>query len=342
MAGPRIRHLIVLAVLLFCGCGNDDGRARLLIYSSHGRDILAEFEASFEKTHPEVDVETAYMGSTEILNRVRAEAKNPQATIWWGGPVTDLEVAASEGLLAPYKPTYGDVLPVHSQTWAWTSCFELPIVLGYNPKLIRADELPKTFAALGDRRFKGRLCLRKPEEAGTLRTFVAAMVMRRLGSEGGEDAAFDELLGIHQNVGIYLGSPELMFERLESGPECLTIWNLTDLVFQHERKGYSFVPAPLEEPVPVIVDGIALVRGAESNTWAQKFYETVNSMDSMKRMAEAHGRIPARSDFPREALGAGIRAVPYAPMSLDRVLQAKKTPEWMKRFEQLRSMSKPK
>src|SRR5688572_15345816 len=105
----RLRPLAVLVLVsLLAGCGQKDGRKQLLVYSAHGPDILLHFEQEFERAHKDVDVTTLYLGAYDLLERVRAEKSNPQAAVWWGADSTTFDVAAREGLLDAYRPTYAD------------------------------------------------------------------------------------------------------------------------------------------------------------------------------------------------------------------------------------------
>lgn len=334
----RLLVLAAAAAAWSCGgCGSGDGRKALVVYSPHGRDILQEFEVAFERVHPDVDVVTVYASAAGLLARVRGEKANPQAAVWWGGPAQDFDVAAREGLLDPYQPTYAqEGLPSHRDGY-WTACFHLPVVLGYNPALVKREDLPRRWDGLGDERWRGRIVLREPREAGTLRTLVGALVLRARAAGGSDDAGFALLDRIDANVRTYEGSPELMFEKLESGPAALTVWNLTDLVFQNQQRGYHFLPAGLDEPVPVILDGIALVKGAAARPEAKAFYEYVNTLDAHRILAQRHGRIPARPDFDRSLLNEAVRAVPYAPQDLDLAALADNLPAWMARFDELRA-----
>jgi len=58
----------------------------LVIYSTHGKELLTEFENLFEKVNPNVDVRWMDMGSQDVLDRLRSEKENPQADLWWGAP----------------------------------------------------------------------------------------------------------------------------------------------------------------------------------------------------------------------------------------------------------------
>jgi iron(III) transport system substrate-binding protein len=330
----RLGLACVASALALLGC---DSRKTVVVYSAHAKPILLEFERAFEAVHPDVDVVWMYMGSQACLERIRAERHNPQASVWWGGDATGMDTAASEGLLQPYEPTYATAsLPRHP-AWLWTGCFLLPIVIGYHPDRISKAELPKRFADLGDPRFKGRIVLRDPAPSGTMRTFIAGLLARSVAETGSDEAGFALLATIHRNVHHYEGSPEILFESLEHGPAALTVWLLTDLVFQRRAFGdrYHFLPAGLDEPVPVTLDCIALVRGpAGATPEARAFYEFVNTLEAMEIFARTHARIPVRADFDRAKLIEEIRAVPVTPLEVDRGLVLEKTPEWMRRFEE--------
>src|SRR3954451_16825168 len=84
---PFCGALAVLA-LLAASCG--DGRQPLTVYSPHGSDLLALMEKAYEAKHPEVDVRWLDIGSQEVYDRIRSEAANPQADVWFGGTPTDL------------------------------------------------------------------------------------------------------------------------------------------------------------------------------------------------------------------------------------------------------------
>ena len=94
-------------------CG--DGRTPLVLYSPHGRDLLELLETRFEERNPDVDVRWLDMGSQEVFDRVRSEAANPQADVWFGGPDTILAQGAAEGLLEPFRPSWADRLPSASR-----------------------------------------------------------------------------------------------------------------------------------------------------------------------------------------------------------------------------------
>ena len=132
--------LIALAV----GCSSD-GREPLVIYSPHGKEMLAYYEQAFEAANPGVDVQWVDMGSQEVLDRLRAESANPQADLWFGAPAEAFSKGAKAGLLAPYRPSFADAVPADARDEAdlWYGMYLTPEVIAYNTAAVPAAEAPK-------------------------------------------------------------------------------------------------------------------------------------------------------------------------------------------------------
>ncbi len=74
----------------------------LHMYTALDNNEWPIYVKAFEKATG-IKVEVVRMSSGEVLARVEAEAKNPQASIWFGGPAVDQIAAKKKGLLEPYK-----------------------------------------------------------------------------------------------------------------------------------------------------------------------------------------------------------------------------------------------
>jgi len=55
----------------------------------------------------QITVEWVRMSAGEILTRLKAESKNPQVSVWFGGPSAEFIAGKKEGLLAPYNSPVG-------------------------------------------------------------------------------------------------------------------------------------------------------------------------------------------------------------------------------------------
>src|SRR5687768_14131445 len=138
-----LRFLPVLALLVL-GCGGDGGRKPLVVYSPHGRDLLTLMEKSFEAKNPNVDVRWLDMGSQEVYDRVRSEAANPQADVWYGGPQQIFVRGAEDGLLAPYRPQWAGAVPETSRgpQDLYFASYRTAPVLVYNTQAVKREEAP--------------------------------------------------------------------------------------------------------------------------------------------------------------------------------------------------------
>src|SRR5687768_11183684 len=137
--------ICVSAGILSCNRASGPSSRKLLIYTPHGQDLLRDFTARYKLINPEVDVQFLDMGSREILERVRAERNRPQADLWWGAAHTTFQTAADENLLAPFHPTWAEMVAASSRDpqGRWYGIYETPEVIVYNSEAVRAEEAPQ-------------------------------------------------------------------------------------------------------------------------------------------------------------------------------------------------------
>jgi iron(III) transport system substrate-binding protein len=91
---------------------------------------------------------------------------------------------------------------------------------------------------------------------------------------------------------------------------------------------------------PVIMDGIAVVRGAPHEEEARKFYEFVTRPDSLAHAAQKYYRIPVRADIDRTQLPQWMNE-PFPRMALDWDLLRKEGGEWLRYWDtEIRGRSK--
>ena len=79
------------------------GAQVLHMYSALDTAETQLYIPAFEKDTG-IKVEWVRLSSGEVLARLRAEAKNPQVSIWFGGPSQDHIAGKKAGISVPYKP----------------------------------------------------------------------------------------------------------------------------------------------------------------------------------------------------------------------------------------------
>jgi iron(III) transport system substrate-binding protein len=317
-------------VVILGGC--NDGRTPLVLYSPHGRDLLALLETEYERLHPEIDVRWLDMGSQEVYDRIRSEAANPQADVWFGGPDTIFARGAADGLLQSYRPAWADAVPSSSRNPEdlYFGLYEAVPVLVYNSAAVAESAAPRDWDDLLDERWRGKLIIRDPLASGTMRTAFGLVIARSVAATGDTAEGFAWLRDLDSQTKEYVVNPALLFEKLTRQEGLVSIWELTDLLFLQQRGApldYSF---PVSG-TPVIDDSIGLVAGAKHSAEAQAFIDWVGDRETLLLTARQAFRLPARTDLPsadlplwaQEAKEQIIRA------DLDWDLLAERGAEWM-------------
>ena len=321
---------VIGSVMLLGGCS--DGRAPLTVYSPHGRDLLALMEKSFEARHPEIDVRWLDMGSQDVYDRVRSETANPQADVWYGGPRAIFARGAAEGLLAAYRPAWADAVPAESRDGRnlYFGVYRTAPVLVFNSTAVPAAEAPRDWDDLLQPRFKGKILIRDPLASGTMRTLFGMILARSVAETGSTDRGFEWLRRLDAQTKEYLQNPALLIEKLNRREGLLTVWELTDMLWQKQRG------APLDYRfpaggTPVIDDSIGLVKGAPHAAAARLFIDFVGSVEGQQLAAREAFRLPARTDLGAAQLPAWSQQVlrTMIPAKLDWQLVESHEQEWM-------------
>ena len=291
--------LLVLGIVAGC----DDGRTPLTLYSPHGRDLLSLVEESFEAANPEIDVRWLDMGSQEVYERVRSESANPQCDVWFGGPATILGRGARDGLLEPYRPPWADFVPAASQhpENLYFGLYRTPPLLVFNEDAVSAQDAPRDWDDLLDERWRDQVLIRDPVASGTMRTIFGMVLARSVAETGDTERGFEWLRRLDAQTKEYVHSPALLHQKMVRQEGLVTMWELTDILFQRLRGsplGYRF-PA---SGSPVIDDSIALVKGSRQPQVARAFIDWVGSREALLMAAEKAFRLPARGDLPASEL----------------------------------------
>ncbi|MEM8559134.1 MAG: extracellular solute-binding protein [Bacteroidota bacterium] len=315
--------------LLQSSCARD-GREALVVYSPHGKELLDAYEDAFEAAYPEVNVQWLFLGSQQVLDRVRTERVNPQASVWWGAPQPLFMRAADEGLLEAYEPSWSDVLPdaARDSSWRWIGTYLTPEVIAYNTETLDSTRVPTDWDALLDPATAVPLIIRTPLESGTMRTIFGAMIQRQPTTEEG----FRWLARLDTVTRTYAADPTQLYLKLARGEAAMTLWNLPDIELQARDVGYPFRALIPDSGTPILVDAIAIPKGAPNLTRAQQFVEFVTTRSALIDQAHRFHRLPARQDIPLDSLPPWMRA-PVRPMDLDWTLLADSGQAWLERWD---------
>jgi iron(III) transport system substrate-binding protein len=330
------RLFTLVLALAITGCANTrDGKINLVVYSTHGKELLTEYETRFEKENSGIDVQWLDMGSQDVLDRVRSEKENPQADVWWGAPSTLFQQAERERLLQAYTPTWSSqVSPeAHSTQDQWYGTYETPEVIAFNTAVVRPAEAPQDWDDLLAPKWQNRLIMRDPLASGTMRTIFCAMILRFYAASGSAEAGYEWLKKLDANTKDYVANLTLLSQKLARQEGWVTVWNMPDIELQHARYNYPLGYVIPKSGTPIVTEGIALLSRTKNLAAGRKFYEYVTSKESLVLAANKFFRIPCRKDIAQADLPPWIRNRPVTPMPLDWKLLEEKSNEWMKYWD---------
>lgn len=171
--------LAAAVALLTTGCEHSSDTQRVVLYVSADdhlvRQVIAEFE---QQTGIRVDFvgDIEQNKTTGLVGRLRAEADNPQADVFWSSEVFMTIKLAEEGVLEPYdSPATADwPREFRDPQGRWYGFAARARVIVYAPDRVAEDELPKTWMDLTDPPFKGRIVMADPR-FGTTGGHLGAM-----------------------------------------------------------------------------------------------------------------------------------------------------------------------
>lgn len=305
-------------------------RESLVVYTTHGKELVQDFVDRFEARYPNVEVRWLDMGSQDVLDRLRSEKGNPQADIWWGAPSPLFMRAKKEGLLQAYRPSWAQAIDsiYRDPDDYWYGTFLTPEVIAFNSEKLSREAAPQDWDELLHPKWKDRIVIRSPLASGTMRAIFVAMILRFYNSTGSPEPGFAWLQKLDANTRSYTANPTLMYLKLARGEAEVTLWNMPDILLQRSVYNYPFDYIIPKSGTVVVTDAIALISGARHAELARRFYEFVTSQEALIEMAHKYYRIPARNDIPADRLPRWMR-VKYKILPIDWELFASKEAEWM-------------
>lgn len=330
--------LVVLALLLAgtlfsCKRQTQSGR-RLLIYTPHGQDMLRDFVGRYKQLHPDVDVQFLDMGSRQILERVTVERNRPQADLWWGASHTTFQTAAEQNLLAEFRPSWANDVEAaaRDQNNRWFGTYETPQVIAYNSEAVSASDSPRDWDDVIDPKWRDKVLIRNPTPSDTMRTIFGAMIWRFYKESRSPQQGYEWLRKLDANVHEYTADGTLLMQKIGRREGLITLWDMPDVRLFKEQKGLPVDYTIPASGTPVVIDGIAIVRGAPNEEEAKRFYEFVTSEDNLVYTAHKYYRLPIRESLDRTKLPAWMNE-PFIRMPLDWDLLRKEGGDWLKYWD---------
>ncbi|WP_102227077.1 ABC transporter substrate-binding protein [Acidimangrovimonas sediminis] len=294
----NVARLAALAVGAIC-LGGAAQAAELNLICSADIEVCGKMVQNFEASHKDIHVNSVRLSAGEAYAKIRAEARNPQADLWWSGSGDAHLQAAEDKLTMVYKSPHLDQLKPWAQKQAKISGYRTVGVYagvlgwGYNTKIFDEKHIkaPKCWADLLDPSLKGEIQIADPNSSGTAYTALATLVQLM-----GEDKAFDYLHKLGSNVSQYTKSGSAPIKAAARGEAGLGI------VFQHDAvtekvQGFPIAIVSPCEGTGYEVGSMSIIDGAQNLKTAKVFYEWALSAKAQNMMPAAGSyQIPSNKD----------------------------------------------
>jgi iron(III) transport system substrate-binding protein len=284
-------------------------RGKVTIYTSMYREVIDQVDPLLEAALPEVEVEWLQAGSEKIATRLDAELSagaTPCDLVLTSDPLW-YERQARAGHLLPYASLRALALDRRfvRRDGAYVTSRISTMVIAYDQKKVPADRAPRTFAALFEDPWRGRVTLPDPLGSGTTFTSLAVLL--------GRDPSM--LARIRGAQVMASGGNSSTLTRIESGEQQVGMVLLENVLEAQARGGAIGLVVP--EDGPVVVPGpIAILRLSPNPHGARAVYDLLLSEPVQRELIKGRLHSPFE-ELPAPTGAPSIQVVLASPYQVD-------------------------
>ncbi len=273
----------------------------VVVYSARIEPFIKPmFDAFTTKTG--IKVKAFNASEAELFERLKAEGAQTPADVLMTVDVGNLWLAQQAGLLQPFvSPVVEKNIPAHlrARGTEWVGLSVRARTIAYSTERVKPAEL-STYEALGDPRWRGRLCLRTSKKVYN-QSMVAAMI-KTLGEKRTEEV----LRGWMANEPRIFSSDTKLLEAIAAGQCDVGLVN-TYYLAQLKAKEPSlpvalFWPNQPDRGVHVNISGAGVTRHAKHRAEAIKLIEFLSTPEAQNLYADVNYEYPANPAVKPSAL----------------------------------------
>ena len=287
-----VQGLLLASAMLAVACSPQEGN-ELVVYSERNEQLIKPlFDAYTAESGTKIRFITDKAGP--LLARLKAEGKNTPADVLITVDAGNLWKAAQDGVLAPVESkVLQQAIPASlrdpENRWFGVSVRARTIV--YSTARVKPSEL-STYEALGDKRWKGRLCLRTSKKV--YNQSLVAMMIAQLSEEKTEAIVRAWVGNLATDV---FANDTAVMEAIMAGQCDVGIVN-TYYYGRLQKKNPKlplalFWPNQQDRGVHVNVSGAGVTRYAKHKAAAVKFLEWLSGDKAQRMFADANMEYPA-------------------------------------------------
>lgn len=290
----RVASACVLTGIIGAGPALAAGEP-LVVYSARKYQLVEQLFQEYGRERG-IEVKSVTDDGAPLIQRLTAEGANSPADVFISVDAGDLWRATEAGLLSPVKsPMLESAIPAHLRDPAghWFGLAVRARTLAYSTERVKASEL-STYAALGDARWKGKLCLRSGKAV-----YNQSLVAMMIGDQGEEAAERVVRSWVANLAADPFTNDTLLLKAIAAGQCDVGIVNTYYLGrLQHEQAGFPvqiFWADQQGRGTHVNISGGGVTAHAKNRAEAIRFLEWLASPAIQQRFAAVNFEFPANA-----------------------------------------------
>jgi iron(III) transport system substrate-binding protein len=306
-----LRLLLLCVVALAVPACRGAGADVLHLYTSLDSQEAPVYIRAFE-AETGIRVRWVRLSAGEALARLEAERRNPQVSLWFGGPAPEYIVAAQRGLLEPFEPSldYRVDESARGSGWEWTGFYQGYIGFICNDAFFSAHALdcPESWADLLRPGLRGQVSVAYPYTSGTAYVILVALL-----EMFGEERGWEYVRELNAQVHRYNSSGTAAVTQVGMGEVAVGIAFSHDILKKGVERGYPVTLSIPADGTAAEIGGVALVRGGRQPELARQFMTWLLGTDAQNLLAEFY-RVPLNphaSVAPGAVTAAGLTVIEY-------------------------------
>jgi len=268
----RLGAIFVLLVMIVLAVSSTQSLAKandvLHLYTALDPNEAKVYLEAFTKD-TKINVDWVRLSAGELLTRLKAEAKRPQVSVWYGGSCVEFIAGKKAGVLTPYKSKI--VSPLKDPEDYWIGFYFGAIGFGSNTTIFEKNKwaYPTSWNDLLKPEFKANIGLAYPYTSGTSYTMLATLVQLM-----GEDKAFEYWKKLDTtNIHHYNTSGSAAVTQCGLGEVAIAIGFSHDIVAKGVSKGYPVKMTFPKDGTGYEIGSLGLVKGGPEPELGQKFID---------------------------------------------------------------------
>ncbi|GMQ56014.1 ABC transporter substrate-binding protein [Vallitalea sediminicola] len=264
----------------------------LVVYSPHKADMINPIVKEFQETSG-IKVEVVAAGTGELLKRVESEKENALGDVMWGGGAESLN--AFKQYFAEYESTEAKMVDAAfiDRNNAWTGTSPLPMVIMYNKKLVKPEDVPASWGDLLDPKWNGKIAYADPTRSGSSFTILATMLTAY---KNEEDEGWKFIKDFYTNLdGKLTSGSSGVYKGVADGEYAVGL-TLEKTAMEYVNAGAEVGIVYPSEGTSSVPDGIAIIKGAKNESNAKKFMDFVLTAKTQQFILDNFASRPVRDD----------------------------------------------